>query len=94
MKNCFMKVIHVYNRFIFNLNRYINVSASKKLSKMGEILVLEKDGTRIDNYELLVYLKSETFMLMEKGDIWQSENSISNSVASTVTNSSNNSTVF
>lgn len=89
-----MKVIHVYNRFIFNLNRYINVSASKKLSKMGEILVLEKDGTRIDNYELLVYLKSETFMLMEKGDIWQSENSISNSVASTVTNSSNNSTVF
>ncbi|CAG9764332.1 unnamed protein product [Ceutorhynchus assimilis] len=45
--------------------------ASLKLQKNGDKLVLEKDGTIIDEDEILLLLENETLMLLEEGEKWR-----------------------
>lgn len=48
--------------------------------------MLEKDGSQVDEDEILLLLKNEIFMLLETGDRWRSENDDSNtSSATTIT---------
>jgi hypothetical protein len=73
-------------------------TASLKLEIDGTFLVLENDGTVVDDSEALLLLSKETFLLLEKNEIWRSsnfnsdvENISSLSTCSTVTLEGNNS---
>ncbi|CAG9764333.1 unnamed protein product [Ceutorhynchus assimilis] len=45
--------------------------ASLKLQKNGDRLALEKDGTIIDEEEILLLLENEILMLLEEGEKWR-----------------------
>lgn len=42
-----------------------------KLNQVGVKLVLEKDGTCINEDEVLVVLKDETFILLQEDEAWK-----------------------
>lgn len=69
--------------------------ASVKLEINGSTLVLEKDGTEVSDSDILLYLKEETFILLQPGETWKSPVSEeTESTKSTVTNSSLNSSIL
>ena len=39
-------------------------------------MVLERDGTTIDEDELLVYFGTDVLMLLEEGEIWEPQNKV------------------
>ncbi|XP_071053983.1 uncharacterized protein [Onthophagus taurus] len=64
------------------------LKASMKLEINGEMLVLEKDGSRVDDDEILLLLKDEIFILLEKGDKWKNPNDETDSLPTTISRSS------
>lgn len=46
------------------------ISASIKLDKIGVKIVLEEDGTEIDEDFILEYVKLKTLLLLERGETW------------------------
>lgn len=70
--------------------------ASQKLNIQGVSLVIEKDGTRIDNAEELLLVKNDPIIMLEMGQMWTSEDCSSSvctnlSTTTTLTVSSNDS---
>lgn len=61
-----------------NLHVYIDInfcfiSASSKLQLDGAILVLNSDGTVIDDNETLQLISQETLILLQKDEVWRPE---------------------
>ncbi|KAK4879281.1 hypothetical protein RN001_007427 [Aquatica leii] len=68
----------------------IKLLASEKLEINGHELVLEKDGTAVDEDAILFLVKDEVFILLEEGEEWlQDESCSSVSSCSTLTLQSN-----
>lgn len=48
--------------------------ANKKLGINGSILVMEKDGTNVDDNDVLKFCSGEIFMLLEAEEFWSPQN--------------------
>ncbi|XP_044760223.1 uncharacterized protein LOC123317679 [Coccinella septempunctata] len=62
--------------------------ASQKLHIEGDQLVLESDGTPLDEDEIVIHLSKETFILLQKGEKWVSQYNVLQSDSSCVSTSS------
>lgn len=62
-------------------------SASKKLDINGNSLVLESDGTPVTEDEVLLLIKNETFILLQKDEVFEYQKSDSGATIRTIENS-------
>ncbi|CAH0554613.1 unnamed protein product [Brassicogethes aeneus] len=59
-----------------NIYQQVILKASQKLNVNGVSLVIEKDGTRVDEDEELIMVKDDPLILLEKDQFWVAENSL------------------
>jgi len=57
-----------------NMLSELIAKSNAKLGITGSILVMEKDGTVVDDNDVLQYCSTETFMLLHSGEFWSSQN--------------------
>ncbi|XP_036144473.1 uncharacterized protein LOC118646197 [Monomorium pharaonis] len=81
----------------FLINKSVNIlsdlitKTNTKLGINGSIFVMEKDGTNVDDDEVLKFCSGEIFMLLEEKDIWSPQNE-TESQSHTATSCDNDST--
>jgi len=57
-----------------NMLSELITKSNAKLGITGSILVMEKDGTVVDDNDVLQYCSTETFMLLQSEEFWSSQN--------------------
>jgi len=57
-----------------NMLSELIAKSNAKLGITGSIFVMEKDGTVVDDNDVLQYCSTETFMLLQSGEFWSSQN--------------------
>lgn len=61
-------------------NIFVTLKASTKLEINGVQLVIEKDGTPVDDDDVLNVVKSEVMLLLGEGEIWLPSQTLFNSM--------------
>ena len=63
-----------------NLVDNLLIKASAKLAISGATIVLEKNGTPIDEDELLIHYQEEIFIVLEKNEVWRKIETTGNTI--------------